>query len=195
MMTFPAAFPDGMSADHPYGPWQALADGCLAVGAVALLGLLVLGVMALAGALRPPVPGAGGRREIPLAERRRRRIVKMAGFFALVCAFPAAYAGWAAVRLAPSDAVTGRTWAYEGEAAVLKVSSGKQSWVRLRLAGGEEVVLHGISDFELNEELGELPFGASRPVSVRCQAWHRWFPGEGDYVSAWCENPSYWVED
>ncbi len=194
-MRLPAAFPDGMSPDHPHGPVQALLDGGLWIVAVVVLGLLVVGAMTLFEVLRPLRRDLDGELLVQWDELWRERILRVAGFFALMCAIPAAISGFAAIRMLPADSVTSRTWSYEGEAYVVEASEGRQSWVKLGLASGDEVLLHGVSPFDLNEDFNRESWGVSLHVSVRCQAWHRWFPGNGDYVSAWCENPSSWEED
>lgn len=195
MMTFPAAFPaafpDGMSADHPYGPVQALLDGLPWLIVCLFLGWLIVVPMALFEVLRPLRRALDGELRAQWDEIWRERIRHVARFFALLCVIPVAISGVAAVRMLPADEVTSRTWSYEGDAHVIEASSGRQSWVKLGLASGHEVLLKGISSFELNEEFDSVPWGVSLPVTVRCQAWHRWFLGEGDYVSAWCENPRF----
>jgi hypothetical protein len=191
---FPATFPDGMTPADPYGPWHALAVGGVWILGLAIVGAVGLGLVALFEARklakahrgRPLItPGRDWRREaVPFTTRA----VAFCSIFALVPAVTGA------LRMTPSDAVTSTLWAYEGDATVVDASSGKNPWVRLSLESGQEVVLKGLSTFELNEDFDNGDWDTPRHVTVRCQAWHRWFPGEGGYVSAWCENPRFGEE-
>lgn len=161
---------------------------------LAIVGAVDLGIVALFEARklakahrgRPLIaPGRDWRRE---AVRFTTRAVAFCSIFALVPAVTGA------LRMTPSDPVTSTLWAYEGDATVVDVSSGKNPWVRLSLESGQEVVLKGLSTFELNEDFDNGDWDTPRHVTVRCQAWHSWIPLTGGYVSAWCENPRFGEE-
>jgi hypothetical protein len=191
---FPATFPDGMTPADPYGPGQALLDGLPFLVAVVALGLLVAGSMSLFEIFRPLRRALEGELLEQWDEMQRERLLNVVRFFAIAAAIPLALSGYAAVRMAPADAVTSSTWSYEGEASVVEASGGRRSWVKLALPSGQQVVLNGVSPSDLNEELDMAPWGVAMPVAVRCQAWHSWLPPTGGYVSAWCENPRFGEE-
>ena len=94
--------------------------------------------------------------------------------------------GYQALRAWPADQVTSQVWEYSGGLTITDWSSDTPELVT---DDGVPVPVRYVPGIEFTKSIEKqrAMVGLTVEATVRCRAWHGWWPGQAEYVLADCD--------